>query len=54
MRSLQIKIFVATAHALATKKKCCVSYVHIIRAVKTSESFMREFDGSGVLRSIYF
>jgi len=44
---------VTIAHALATKKNTRVAYSHVLQAVKASESFIREFNGTSVVESLY-
>jgi hypothetical protein len=41
----QIKNIVATAHALATKRKSQVLVSHLREAVSASEKFIKEFNG---------
>lgn len=47
------KNVVAIAHALATKKETYVAYSHVLQAVKTSDSFIREFNGASIVESLY-
>lgn len=44
---------IAIAHALATKKKSRVAYSHVLQAVKASENFIREFNGTSITESLY-
>ena len=44
---------VTIAHALATKKNTRVAYSHLLQAVKASENFFREFNGTSIIESIY-
>ena len=48
-----IKNVIAIAHALAIKKNTRIVYSHVLQAVKASENFFREFNGVGVMESLY-
>ena len=49
----QIKNIVAIAHALATKKNITMAFFHVRQTVKASESFIREFNGTNIVESLY-
>ncbi|KAF1963459.1 P-loop containing nucleoside triphosphate hydrolase protein [Byssothecium circinans] len=49
----QIKNVVSTAHALATKEECRMRFTHLSKAVKVSEKFMREFNKTEHIDSVF-
>ncbi|KAF2174780.1 hypothetical protein K469DRAFT_613315 [Zopfia rhizophila CBS 207.26] len=50
----QIKNVVSTAHALATKEKCRIKFGHLSKAVTVNERFMREFNRTEHINSVFF
>ena len=50
---MQIKNAVATARALATQEESDVYFSHLEKAVKASEKFMNEFNGTDNTNSLF-
>ncbi|MCJ1249939.1 hypothetical protein MMC30_007165 [Trapelia coarctata] len=49
----QIKNVATIAHALATKRNTQEASPHVLQAVNASENFIREFNGTNFIESLF-